>query len=65
MDVRCRFGWHQYVQQVSERTSLGVSVYELPGVRLECTRCHHVKVVHLDPADERRHSLSKERGEHR
>jgi hypothetical protein len=64
MDLRCRFGWHEYARQTSERTGSGESVYDLPGVPLECARCHHVKVVHLDPADERHHSQSREQGPH-
>ena len=63
MDLRCRIGLHQYAPQSSERTRTGESVYDVPGLYLECTRCHHAKVRHLDPAAERHHSQSRDHTE--
>ena len=60
MDIRCRAGWHQYAPRTSEWTSTGESVHDIPGVYLECSRCHHSKFIDIDPVDERRRSLSRD-----
>jgi hypothetical protein len=64
-DLRCRVGWHHYEPRTSERTRSGELVYDVPGLHLECSRCHHPKLVHLDPADERHHSQSRDHTEGR
>ena len=63
MDLRCRVGWHQYAPQTSERTPTGESVHDIPGVYLECARCHHSKFIHVDDASERHHSKSRDHTE--
>lgn len=61
-DLRCAMGWHNYVPLSPDHKQ---STYDIPGVPLECSRCKKSKLLHLDPADARHHSQSRDHtGDH-